>query len=428
MKFNSFLLNLTITTFVFISLIQNTYQDLPVHCLSAQIEGDWLIHMSNNHSDKDLKCGHKNPDQNLDHYDVDVKTALKQKFEILVRLERPNKVFSLKDKSKQVGKWTMIYDEGFEFTIGDQVFFAFSKYEKVGKFTPTNSDTEDTPGYKNICDQTFIGWYHNSDTNENWGCYWAEKVGQNFISNVNLNDIDYNNIFKIKQFTPNVGGNIFRDETSSNNHFKNEHLANNIFEESFKNHQNKINDREFPTVRREPKSELKNNIKSYEKSLDKIPGMNNLVSNLINNHVENKEPEHPKEQNENSYVDFIKSIGWSGNGGGGNLNNIPHLDIYFLTEGESKGSSGFLELNLESKLFTNDKEYIKKINNPKNGYLWKAKAYDEFEGKSYAQMRNLLGNINYLKNIPDKEESGRFFDFLELEVKVRLIIINHYNI
>jgi hypothetical protein len=415
MKCNSIYLNFSIVLFIIFGLIAITHQDLPVHCLSAQIEGDWLIHMSDNHSDKDLKCGHKRPDQNLDHYDVDVKTALKQKYEILVKLERPNKVLSIQDGSIQIGKWTMIYDEGFEFTIGDQVFFAFSKYQKVGKFSASNADTEDTPGYKNICDQTFIGWFHNSQTNENWGCYWAEKINKTFISIHNVDEIDYKNVFKLRQIMP-LSGNTMNDirntpevpgiENNSNNSVK------------------QMQTRQI--VHSQNKNEIKTNIKNYEKNLSSVPGFSNLVTNLANQNKEVKEAatlnSNGQNRGENSYVDFIKSLGWDGSSGG-SLNNIPHLDIYFLTDiSTSKGSSEFLELTEETKLFSHDFNYIKRINDPKNGYLWKAKAYDEFTGKSYSQMRNLLGNINYLKNIPGRDIEEGYSDFLELEIKVRIFI------
>lgn len=409
MKFNPIYLNITIISLIIISLINISNQDLPVHCLSAQIEGDWLIHMSNNHSDKDLKCGHKNPDQNLDHYDVDVTTAIKQKYEILVTLERPNKVLSILDKSIEIGKWTMIYDEGFEFTIGNQVFFAFSKYEKVGKFSASNADTEDTPGYKNVCDQTFIGWYHNSETNENWGCYWAEKVKKNYIANLDVQEIDYKNIFKLRKIRPssaNPMGEVKNNDESL------------VKENSFNNIRMQMKTEQM----NQNKNELKSNISNYVKREGNLSGLGNSISTIANKNKEIKEstgsnPNNSQVQVDNSYVDFIKSLGWDGSIGG-NLNTIPHLDIYFLTNmADSKGSSGFLEVGEETK-FTPDFNYINRINNPKNGYLWKAKAYDEFTGKSYSQMRNLLGNVNYLKNIPDKNENFGFSDFLELEIKV----------
>jgi hypothetical protein len=150
-------LRLIVSVVVFAAVMRLSYSDLPVHCLVNKMEGDWIIHMGDNYSDKDLKCGHNKPDQNLDHYDVDVEKTLKKKYEIIVMLERPDKVLSISDRTTEIGKWTMVYDEGIEFKIHDQVFFAFSRYKKVGKFSASNTDTEDTPGYKNMCDKTFIG-------------------------------------------------------------------------------------------------------------------------------------------------------------------------------------------------------------------------------------------------------------------------------
>ena len=146
-----------VSVMIFALCLKFTVADLPVHCLAGMIEGDWIIHMTDNYSDKDLSCGHKTPDQNLDHYNIDVEKTFKKKYEIMVNLERPNKVNSVANKSVEIGKWTMIYDEGFEFSIHDQTFFAFNRYKKIGKFTPTNTDTEDTVGYKSECDKTFIG-------------------------------------------------------------------------------------------------------------------------------------------------------------------------------------------------------------------------------------------------------------------------------
>merc|ERR1711924_430158 len=56
--------------------------DLNVHCLHKHVRGTWTFHLGT-------------PDQH---------------------------------KEKEKGTWTMIYDEGFEVTIADTKFFAFSKY------------------------------------------------------------------------------------------------------------------------------------------------------------------------------------------------------------------------------------------------------------------------------------------------------------
>lgn len=69
------------------------------------------------------------------------------------------------------GKWTMIYDEGFNIEFGELNFFAFSKY------SPAKS-TEDGHNYHSYCYSTCVGWYHNKDKTQ-WGCYQATKEGVN---------------------------------------------------------------------------------------------------------------------------------------------------------------------------------------------------------------------------------------------------------
>jgi hypothetical protein len=55
----------------------------------------------------------------------------------------------------------MVYDEGFEVKLHDQNFFAFSAYKISSYTTPKNDDDETASGYTSICNETFLGWYHN---------------------------------------------------------------------------------------------------------------------------------------------------------------------------------------------------------------------------------------------------------------------------
>jgi len=73
---------------------------------------------------------------------------------------------------KLAGKWTMVYDEGFEVHINkysskvdvkQYKCFAFSKYK-------TNFS-----GAYSYCGETLLGWYENTETGER-GCYKAMKV------------------------------------------------------------------------------------------------------------------------------------------------------------------------------------------------------------------------------------------------------------
>ena len=133
-----------------------------------------------------------------------------------------------------------------------------------------------------------------------------------------------------------------------------------------------------------------------------------------------------KIQSENSYVDFIKSLGWdNSNSGSSNSNNIPHLDIYFMnkisnTQDENRSNlqaNNFLAVEEKTKFFSPDWDYVNRVNDPSKGYLWKAKVYDDFVGKSYGQMRNLLGNTKFFKS--NSLENGEISNFLEMEIKVK---------
>jgi hypothetical protein len=379
-------------------MVNYSNQDLPVHCMVAKIEGDWLIHMGDNYSDKDLKCGHENPDQNLDHYNIEVEKVFKKKHEVIVHLERPNKVISVQDNS-EIGKWTMIYDEGFEFTIHDQVFFSFSRYKKIGKFSPSNTDTEDTPGYKNMCEKTFIGWFHNVKTNENWGCFWAEQINKNELNKYDLKKLDYINLF------------INRKIPFVDNHHNTPSSMSNLKKNFIKNEMNK--NRAHGDI-----FSLMNELSSKN---DNEPVKKLQPNKFKNNNNPNKIENGPiKVQSENSYVDFVKTLGWDSDSGS-NLNNVPHLDIYFLNNMSQNNQGNFLEVENKTKFFRPDYDYINRINNPKNGFLWKAKVYNDFVGKSYSQMRNLLGNVNYMKNLPNRSEAEPT-DFLELGIEVRKLL------
>jgi hypothetical protein len=68
----------------------------------------------------------------------------------------------------------MVYDEGFEVRIGSDVFFAFSKYRTIDNKMPTDEDDEQTKGYESLCDQTFMGWLINKESNM-WSCYFGKK-------------------------------------------------------------------------------------------------------------------------------------------------------------------------------------------------------------------------------------------------------------
>jgi len=409
--------------YLFLLLIYSSFKkvklDLPVHCLSAKIEGVWIFYLGDNIHDKDLKCGHKRPDQNLDHYNVEVDKVFKHKYEFIVRIERPDKVYSIKD-NKQVGKWTMIYDEGFEFTIFDQVFFAFNRYKKVGRFSASNTDTEETKGYVNICNKTFLGWYHNKSTIKQWGCYWGEQIENNKLRNLDIDRINYKNIFKLNKIPFKFSG---RKKNIQSNEFINDDVKNDLNGEN-----NKINDltslkNEFLKSSKLKKSNSNSgklndndnrefNTQMEDRNKRNFPTKNSKsqkVEILKSKNKENEEDgsfsdnnnDQSNNSNNYSYVDFLKSL--RSESSKSKYNNIPHLDIYFLNndsenDGNNERNNNFLEVNASTKLFQPDYDYVNRINDPKNKYHWTAKIHEDFIGKSYSQMRNLLGNVNFMKS------------------------------
>jgi len=60
----------------------------------------------------------------------------------------------------------MIYDEGFDITIGNQAYFAFNMY------TPKINVDEPSNKFNSHCYATLNGWYHNGDR---YGCFYATK-------------------------------------------------------------------------------------------------------------------------------------------------------------------------------------------------------------------------------------------------------------
>jgi cathepsin C len=140
--------------------------DLPVHCLRHQVVGQWEFTLGPA-GPKRSSCGHHHPD------DPNAQPAMS----FLEQQGSTSTVrFTLKEPATAVaedgttGMWTMIYDEGFEVAVGDQTFFAFSDFDFV---------QDPAKGRTNVshCDQTQIGWYHNTDRSA-WGCYVGKKVDQ----------------------------------------------------------------------------------------------------------------------------------------------------------------------------------------------------------------------------------------------------------
>jgi hypothetical protein len=167
-------------------------------------------------------------------------------------------------------------------------------------------------------------------------------------------------------------------------------------------------------------SQLKNN---YLKQNNKHSEENDLTSKSIKNNDSTDISDtinNVSTSSDLSYVDFVKNLGWASNSNKSE-NEIPHLDIYFMNDDSEKSDSGFLELNTNLKYFHPDLQYVNKINDPKSKHTWTAKVYDEFTGKTYSEMRTLLGNFNFIKNFNNdfSTEKGKE-SFLEFKVSTKV--------
>ena len=76
----------------------------------------------------------------------------------------------------RAGRWTMVYDEGFEVRLGGRVFFAFSRFH-TSRAARDNAPIapKDTAGYASECARTAPGWYHEPNASA-WGCYYGVKA------------------------------------------------------------------------------------------------------------------------------------------------------------------------------------------------------------------------------------------------------------
>ena len=407
---------------IFLTQINLIKTDLPVHCLANSIEGKintykgyWKIHLGENDGDNSISCGHEKPDQNLDHIHTDINTIFKEKYSTIIKIERPNLVLNI-NTGEKIGTWTMVYDEGFEFKLHSYSFFAFSKYSPNKSLVPTNTDTEDTPGYKNECRKTFLGWFNDFHSNKKWGCFWAEQTDYKAFDVENLDysrifDTDYNKI--VKRNSNNLRTSLTeRNEGNTNDDFFNAiaNLNNNVNlntnnngKINVNNNNNNSPDLDFSILGKNgplsdiPEMGLINNTPIKTVTPNKVveprikiraPKISISIPTLKQKRETKSEKGNGPISSSNSYDDFFHRFISA-------ENEIPHLDIYYLNKlAENKKPENFLELDLKTKYFEPDLNYVDKINNPVNEYPWKAKIYKDFIGKTYSEMRNLLGNSN----------------------------------
>jgi len=112
-------------------------------------------------------CGHTMPSIEKDAYK---QTKIDYSHEIEVNLHENDDADIKFSDSVKKGKWTMVYDEGFDILVEGYSFFAFSKYDfNINKALFSSK-------WVSKCYSTLVGWFHKKNK---WGCFYAEKVGEN---------------------------------------------------------------------------------------------------------------------------------------------------------------------------------------------------------------------------------------------------------
>lgn len=134
--------------------------DLPLHCVSSDIIGLWNFDLTKylGEFEQRVLCGHDSPSKESTSW-KSIDQDFKWEDSIEIELKKDHTVNS----GGNQGKWSMIYDEGFELVINGKNYFAFNKY-KPGK----NGDWE------SICSETLIGWWIEENSGKK-GCFKAGK-------------------------------------------------------------------------------------------------------------------------------------------------------------------------------------------------------------------------------------------------------------
>jgi cathepsin C len=147
--------------------------DLPVHCLRHEVVGEWRFTLGALKEERS-SCGHQRPDkEEMQPTRTTVTKELASGGDeslLMVTMRDPNVAETARDSQ---GAWTMIYDEGFEVSVGGLNFIAFSNFT----YEKNNSDPHFAKYNQSHCGQTMVGWYQDMDRTR-FGCFFGEKLQQ----------------------------------------------------------------------------------------------------------------------------------------------------------------------------------------------------------------------------------------------------------
>jgi len=158
--------------------------DLPVHCLHSQILGQWSLKMSDAGDHKYIQCSDAKNSFEQGDFGVNGSPKFKSTKAIDVTLFHPDRAYAKIDGKDVHGKWTMVYDEGFEVKLAQQKFFAFSKFKQGATLGGEGAAAVKRRVHESDCAATLPGWFHSMDKATGlvqagtWGCYYGVKKGK----------------------------------------------------------------------------------------------------------------------------------------------------------------------------------------------------------------------------------------------------------
>ena len=175
--------------------------DLPVHCEMSSIVGEWTFWVSNvndytmvpklpikmdgakfcsgvvgepTHNSHLMRTSRSSPVPDFgfpESFTVGLSLTQRVHDNSKGKAEyNPHDLLALKGDMK--GKWSMVFDEGFEVRLDDRSYLAISRYTcdkdspnawcETDRGAHENTDGSVT-GWTPVCSETFVGWYHDTD-------------------------------------------------------------------------------------------------------------------------------------------------------------------------------------------------------------------------------------------------------------------------
>lgn len=124
-------------------LLPGIWADTPANCTFNDIAGKWTLYEGSR----------------IHNGSIDCSSIVSVARKLRVDLRYPDIAV---DEFGNHGHWTMIYNEGFEITINQRTFFAYSYF------------TKEAENVTSFCDRTFPSWSHDV-TLRHWACFHGRK-------------------------------------------------------------------------------------------------------------------------------------------------------------------------------------------------------------------------------------------------------------